>query len=187
LDMPVFSNVFQLTEDQLMALYLIGNGPMQTTAAFAAVTTGTAIKTMLQFKPGATVIAKIVEWGCSFDGSAAATPGKVELIETDVAATVTACVANDITKLDSDALMGGDPTTALIAVGTTSTGYSSTSEGSITAVRNLDTPQFIAPTTQYQKQFPAGREPVIQAGKFGRIRVTFAAAVNCYCYLVVLV
>lgn len=166
-------------------LYLLANGPMQTTAAFAAVATGTAIKTMLQFKPGATVIAKIVEWGISFDGFAAALPGKVELIETDVAATVTAYAAGDLTKLDSDALMGGDPTTALIAVGTTSSGYTSTSEGTITAVRNLDAPQFIAPTTQYQKQFPLGREPTIQAGKFARIRVTFAASVNAYCYMIV--
>lgn len=170
-----------------MALYLIANGPMQTTAAFASVATGTSIKTMLQIKPGATIIAKIVEWGISFDGSAAATPGKVELIETDVAATVTASAAADITKLDNDALMGGDPTTALIAVGTTSTGYTSTSEGSITSVRNLDAPQFIAPTTQYQKQFPLGREPIIQTGKFGRIRVTFGTSVNCYCYVVVMI
>src|SRR5205085_7687020 len=114
-----------------MAIYLIGNGPMPTTAAFAAVTTGTAVKTMLQLKPSATIQAKIIEWGISFDGSAAATPGKVELIETDVAATVTAYVAADLTKLDAAALMGGDPTTALIAVGTTSIGYTSTSEGSI--------------------------------------------------------
>ena len=42
-----------------MALYLIANGPMQTEAAFAAVTTGTAIKTMLQVKPSATIAAKI--------------------------------------------------------------------------------------------------------------------------------
>lgn len=167
-----------------MALYLIANGPMQTTAAFAPVTTGTAIKTMLQFKPSATTIAKIVEWGISFDGSAAATPGKVELIETDVAATVTATVAADITKLDSDALNGGDPTTNLIQCGTTSTGYTSTSEGSITAVRNFDV-QLIAGTNQYIKQFPLGREPVIQVNKFARIRVTFAAAVNAYCYMVV--
>src|SRR5438270_950812 len=101
-----------------MALYLIGNGPMQTTAAFAAVTTGTAIKTLLQIKPGATTILKVKEWGISFDGSAAATPGKVELIETDVAATVTASVAADLTKLDAAAIAQGDPTTALIAVGT---------------------------------------------------------------------
>lgn len=166
-----------------MAIYLIGNGPMQTTSAFATVTTGTSIKTMLQFKPSATIQAKIVEWGISFNGSAAATPGKVELIETDVAATVTAAVAADITKVDSDALMGGDPTTDLIQVGTTSTGYTSTSEGSITSVRNLDGPQFIAPTTQFSKQFPLGQEPVMQINKFARIRVTFGTAVNAYCWL----
>lgn len=167
-----------------MALFLIGNGPMQTTAAFAAVTTGTSIKTMLQVKPGATVIAKIIEWGISLDGSSAATPGKVELIESDVAATVTAHVAADITKLDGAALSCGDPTTALISVGTSATGYTSTSEGSTTAIRNLAGPQFVAPTTQFIQQFPLGREPVIQAGKFGRIRVHFGAAVNAYCYMI---
>lgn len=166
-----------------MAIYLIGNGPQQTTAAFAAVTTGTSIKTMLQVKPSATIQASIVEWGISFDGFAAALPGKVELIETDVAATVTASVAADITKVDSDALMGGDPTTNLIVVGTTSTGYTSSGEGSITAVRNLDGPQFIAPTTQFSKQFPLGQEPVIQISKFARIRVTFGTAVNAYCWM----
>lgn len=167
------------------ALLLIGNGPMQTTAAFAAVTTGTSIKTMLQVKPSATNIARIVEWGISFDGSAAATPIKVELIETDVAATVTAAVAADITKLNADAIALGDVTTNLIQVGTTATGYTSTSEGSITAIRNLDAPQFIAPTNQFIKQFPLGREPMIQVSKFARIRVTAGAAVNAYCYMVV--
>lgn len=167
-----------------MALYLIANGPMPTTAALAPVTTGTSVKTMLQIKPSATILAKVVEWGVSFDGSSAATPGKVELIETDVAATVTASVAADITKLDSDALNGGDPTTNLIQVGTSATGYTSTNEGSITAVRILDM-QLIAGTNQYVKQFPLGREPVIQVGKFGRIRVTFGAAVNAYCYVII--
>jgi hypothetical protein len=171
-----------------MAIYLIPNGPMQTTAAFAPVTTGTAIKTMLQVKSGPTTSLQIIEWGISFDGSAAATPGRVELIETGtVAATVTATAAADITKLGPDAVSQGDPTTALIAVGTTSTGYSASAEGTITTVRNLAPPQFIAPTTQYQFQFPLGREPLIQSGNLARIRVTFAAAVNCYCYMVVLV
>ena len=167
-----------------MALYLIANGPMQTTAAFAPVTTGTSIKTLLQVKPGATVRAKVIEWGISFDGSAAATPGKVELIETDVAATVTASVAADFTKLDDGALLGGDPTTALFSAGTTATGYTATAEGTITAVRNLAGPQLIAPTSQFIQQFPLGREPVIQAAKFGRIRVTFGTAVNAYCYMI---
>lgn len=158
---------------------------MQTTAAMAPVTTGTAIKTLLQLKPSATVIARIVEWGISLDGSAAATPGKVELIETDVAATVTAFVAADITKYDSDALAGGDPTTNLIQVGTAASGYTASAEGSITATRDLDAPQLIAPTNQFIKQFPLGREPIIQINKFARIRVTFAAAINAYCYMIV--
>src|SRR5688572_2589644 len=145
-----------------MARYLIANGPMPTTAAFATVTTGTAIKTMLQVKPSATLGLHIVEWGISFDGSAAATPGKIELLETGtVAATVTASVANDIFKFDAAAIAGGDPTTNLIQVGTTSTGYTATAEGSITATRIFDV-QFIAPTNQYVKQFPLGERPFLQ-------------------------
>lgn len=172
-----------------MAIYLIPNGPMQTTAAFATVTTGTAIKTMLQIKASGTIVAKIIEWGFSLDSSAAATSAKIELIETDVAATVTASDANSITKIDSAALAGGDPTTNLIQVGTTSTGYTSSGEGTITAVRNLDGPQFVTTSTSFavtfSKQFPLGREPVIQVAKFGRVRVTFATAVNMYCYMIV--
>ncbi len=167
-----------------MALYLIGNFAMQTIAAPTAVTTGVVIKTLLQVKPSATIIAKVVEWGISFNGSTAATPGVVELIETDVAATVTAAVAADITKLDSDALNGGDPTTNLIQVGTAATGYTAGAEGSTTSVRNLDSPQFIAPTSQFIKQFPLGNYPVIQVNKFLRIRVTFGAAINAYCYVI---
>jgi len=138
----------------------------------------------LQFKPSATVVARIVEWGISFDGSSAATPGKVELLESDVAATVTAHVAADITKYDSDALSGGDPTTNLIQVGTSATGYTSTAEGTTTVARLFDL-QYIAPTNQYVKQFPLGREPVLQVSKFARIRVTFGTAVNAYCYMIV--
>src|SRR3972149_369731 len=84
-------------------LYLLPNGPMPTTAAQAVVTTGTAIKTMLQVKlnASATGRAKVVEWGISFDGSTAATPIKCELLTTGaVAATVTAHVAAGIVSLD---------------------------------------------------------------------------------------
>lgn len=167
-----------------MALYQIYNGPSPTTAAQAVVTTGTAIKTLLQVKASATKPFQIVEWGISFDGSAAATPIKCELLETDVAATVTASAAADINKLDGEALAGGDPTTNLIPVGTTSTGYTSSGEGSITVVREFDV-QLIAPTNQYIKQFPLGLEPVVQISKFARIRVTAGAAVNAYCYMTI--
>jgi hypothetical protein len=170
-----------------MGLFLLYNGAMQTTAAPTKVATGNTIKTLLQIKPSATIIAKIVEWGISFDGSAAATGGIVELIETDVAATVTAFVAADITKTDSDALSGGDPTTNLIQVGTTASGFTSTNEGTPASVRNLDAPQIIAPTSQFIKTFPLGNYPVIQTGKFARIRVTMPATVNALCYMLILI
>lgn len=168
-----------------MPKYMIANGAMPTTAAFVPVATGTSIKTMLQIKPGATTTLKIHGWGVSFSGFVAAAPGKVELIETDVAATVTAHVAADLTKYDEAALLAGDPTTALIAVGTSATGYTSSSEGTITATRNLDAPQQIAPTGQFIQWFPQGAEPTIQNGKFGRIRVTFAASVDAYAWMLV--
>lgn len=161
-------------------LYLIGNGPMPTTAAFAAVTTGTAIKTLLQIKPFNLV--KIVEWGISFDGSAAATPIKVELLETGtVFGTVTASADADVMKLQ-----GADQAVASgagLTLGTSATGYTCTSEGSITTVRIFDV-QLIAPTNQYVKQFPLGREPVCVIGAATRIRVTAAAAVNAYAYMI---
>lgn len=167
-----------------MARYLIANGPSPTTAAQVAVTTGTAIKTLLQIKAGAEAVLKIKEWGISFDGSAAATPIKVELLETDVAATVTAHVTAGLVKQDAAALTGGDPVTNLIPVGTASTGYTASAEGTITAARMFD-PQLVAPTNQYVKQFPLGEEPIIDISKFARIRVTAGAAVNAYCYMIV--
>lgn len=163
-----------------MGLYLIANGPMPTTAAQAPVTTGTAIKTLLQLKPFNTI--KIVEWGVSFDGSAAATPIKVELLDTGtVFGTVTASADADVAKMGSveDAVSS----VAGLTLGTSATGYTCTAEGSITSVRMFD-PQLIAPTGQYVKQFPLGREPKGIIGNAIRIRVTAAAAVNAYCYII---
>lgn len=167
-----------------MALYLLQNGAAGLTAAPAPLATGTSLKTLMQFEPSTTIVAKIVEWGISFDGSAAATPGKVELMESNVAATVTSYVSGDITKYDSDALAGGDPTTNLIQTGTTSSGYSASVEGTTTTARLFDL-QLLPPTAPYVKQFPLGREPVIQTGKFARVRVTFGTSINAYCYIIV--
>ena len=136
-------------------LYEISNGPMQTIAAPVSVTTGTVIKTMLQVKLGTQNKGKVVEWGISFDGSAAAAPIKCELIETGtVFATVTASASADITKFGDPNDV--DPTTSNIILTTTGTGYTSTAEGTITTTRTFDA-QLIAPTNQYVKQFPLGR------------------------------
>lgn len=161
-----------------MPLYWAANGAMPTTAALAAVTTGTAIKTLLQIATPSTRGLKVVEWGISFDGSAAATPIKCELIQTDVAATVTAHVAAGVQPYD-------DPNApaSLMTLGTTATGYTATAEGTITATRYGDLQQ-IQPTNPYVKQWPLGREFKVPISKFLRVRVTAGAAVNAYCYVV---
>lgn len=165
----------------MASLYRFYNGPFPTTAKIAAVTTGSgAIKTLLQVKGIAALKCKIVDWGISFDGSSAATPIYVDLIETGtIFGTVTAAVAADIMAYDD----GGAPTsTTYFSVGTTATGYTCTSEGSIVASRVFDA-QLIAPTNQYVLQFPLGREPEVSAVSALRIRVHAPVAVNAICFV----
>jgi hypothetical protein len=133
---------------------------------------------MLQIAPSSTDQIRIVEWGISFDGSTAALPGRVECFGCTGAATVTTLNAADIVKY-------GDPLGpgTSITLGTTASGFTASGEGTVANWRGFDT-QFIAPTNQYVKQFPMGREPMSAVSTFVRIRVTFGTAVNAYCYLV---
>jgi hypothetical protein len=169
-----------------MGSYIVWNAPAPTTAAIAKVTTGTAIKTLLQIKPATNSPIIIQEWGISFDGFAAAAPGTVELIDTGtVFATVTAHVAAGIMRYnDPNAPVNTAGTSGIpLNLGTAATGYTATAEGSITTTKVFDG-GLIAPTTQYVKQFPLGREPMILPVNCLRIRVTFAAAINALCYVV---
>lgn len=162
----------------MAVLYVAYNGAMPTTASLAPVTTGTAIKTLLQIASPSTRPLTIVEWGISFNGSSASTPIQCELIQTDVAATVTAHVAAGVMPLT-------DPNAAasLVTLGTSATGYTATAEGSTTTTRIFDYQQ-VAGTNQYVKQWPLGREPVLPISKFLRVRVTATVAVSAICYAV---
>jgi hypothetical protein len=134
--------------------------------------------------------ARIVEWGCSFDGSAAATPGEVELVETGaIFATVsTASAAGDIIPWNDPNATANTAGSSGVPfnLGTSLTGFATASgtEGSITATRSFDA-QLIAPTNQYIKQFPLGREPELKAGNCLRIRATFGTTINMYCYVII--
>jgi len=156
-------------------LYFAANGVTPTTAGQVAVTTGTAIKTLLQIATPSTRQIKVVKWSISFNGSAAATPILVELIETDVAATVTSLTP---TKWNDPNM-----TASLCVGGTAATGYTASAEGTITATRVLDV-QFVAPTSQYVLPYELGREPMVGISKFLRVRVTAGAAVNAYTYII---
>lgn len=157
-------------------LYFVANGAIPTTAAYVKVTTGVAIKTLLQLATPSNQQAKIVEWGISFDGSAAATPIEVEFFSTTVAAT-TGTSVNPTNYSDPNG------PASLCVGGAALTCFSPTVEGTVANYRGFDL-QLVAPTSQYVKQFPLGREPMLAVSQFARIRVTASAAVNAYCYII---
>jgi hypothetical protein len=158
-------------------IYWAANGAMPTTAALPKVTTGTAIKTMLQIATPSTRPLTVVGWGISFDGSSAGVPVICELIQTDVAATVTAHVVSGVQPYN-------DPNApaSLVTLGTSATGYTATAEGTITATRYGDL-EDVQPTSPYAMWFPEGREFQVPVSKFLRVRVTATTAVNCHCWV----
>jgi hypothetical protein len=164
-----------------MRQYVAYNGAAPTTAALAPVTTGTAIKTLLQLAPPATLDADLIGWGISFDGATFGTKIKCELVETDVAATVTAHVAAGLVKLNGDAL--ALPNASQMTLGTAATGYTSSAEGTTTTSRLLDYQQ-IDQSAAYSFMWPLGNYPKIQPSKFLRVRVTATSAVNAVCFII---
>lgn len=151
---------------------------MPTTAAQAKVTTGTTIKTMLQLATPSTRQIQLISWGYSID-SPPATNGVVELLQTDVAATVTAHVASGVQPLDPNA------PPSLLSLGTAATGYTSSNEGTITGTRVFDARS--VPTTtdllDFRYQWMPDERPIIAVSKFLRVRATMGAATNMLCWV----
>lgn len=142
---------------------------MPTTAAQASVTTGTAIKTMLQIATPSTRQIQLISWGFSIDDTSGA-DGVVELLQVDVAATVTAHVAAGVQPLDPNA------PASLMTLGTSATGYTATAEGTPTASRVFDAVSLSATTSEspytYVYQWMPDERPIVAISKFLRIRAT---------------
>jgi len=163
----------------MRSLYLIANSAMVTTAPLVPVTTGTASKTMLQVLHPTRPV-RVVEWGISFNGFAAAAPVRCELIHTGtVAATVTAHVAAGVQPYSDPNLPAWGGT-----LSTTGTGYTASAEGTITTTRWGDVQQ-IAPTNQYAITFALGDEFQVPAAGVLRVRVLAGTAVDAYTYVII--
>ena len=66
--------------------------------------------------------------------------------------------------------------------GTAATGFTASAEGTVTATTLYDN-QLVAPTNGYVKQWPLGREPVVEVSEALRIRVLAPVDVDCECYV----
>ncbi len=157
--------------------YTVLNGAVPGAAAAVPITTGTAIKTMMQLQPSANVAIRVVEWWTEFDGSAAATPIKVELLAHSGGPQTTLT-----TYANADIAPANDPNAANWD-GTLASNASGFGTGAVevtpTTVRNLST-HFVPPTSGIYIQYPLGREPEIKVSLYARHRTTAGAAVNCY-------
>lgn len=158
--------------------YEAWNFAQPTTAAPAPVTTGTAIKTLLQIATPSSEDLLVIAWGIEFDGTTAAAPIKVELIDTDVAATVTAHGASGLIKLNAP-----NDAASVMTLSTTATGFTATAEGTVGATSRLLDFHQVPPNGGFSYEYPLGREPKIAVSRFLRIRVTAAAAVNASCFI----
>lgn len=162
--------------------YTVLNGAVPGAAAAVAITTGTAIKTMLQLATSANTAIRLVEWWTEFDGSAAATPIKVELVghTTGPQTTLTTYAAADIAPTNDPNAAASDLSLASNASGF---GTGATEVTPTGTVRNLAT-HFVPPTSGIYIQYPLGREPEIKVSAYVRHRTTAGAAVNCYAGIV---
>lgn len=162
--------------------YIAWNGPSPTTAAQVSVAVANGVKTMLQLSTPSDMQIRIDGWGYSIDVAPAGI-GTVELLETDVAATVTAHVAAGLVKLDP-----GAPNSRL-TLGVSNTGYTSSAEGSTTTSRVFAAKKIpvAAGSTdlKYDWMWPYATGPIVAVSKFARIRTTFTATTpTMLCYII---
>jgi len=154
---------------------------MPTTAALAPVTTGITIKTMLQLATPSTRQIQLISWGYSLNDLPGA-DSNIELIQTDVAATVTAHVASGVQPLDPNA------PPSLLTLGAAATGYTASAEGVTTATRLFDQITFGTGAGEvelkYFYQWMPDERPIIAVSKFLRVRATTpTSAVDMICWI----
>ena len=155
------------------------NAAQPTTAGIVAVTTGTAIKTMLQIKAPAAAGMVIEAWGFSWD-SAVGASSTIELLTTDVAATVTAHVAAGVLSYGKAAAVSA------VQLGTAATGYTASAEGTVAAAKVFDAALIgvAAIITPYSRVFAERERPYLPAGSILRVRSSVATtATNLLCWV----
>lgn len=148
-------------------------------AGVVPVTSGTALKTMLQIKAPAAAGMVIEAWGFSWDTAVGAS-STVELLTTDVAATVTAHVAAGVLSYGKAAAV------STVQLGTAATGFTASAEGTIAAGKMYDA-VMLGPTTAiepYVRVFADRERPYLAANAFLRVRANVATtATNLLCWV----
>lgn len=162
-----------------MTLYVAYNCAIDTTTGVMAGTSyATGAKCAIQLAAPSGSDLRIVEWGVSSSATAPAAKTIYTLAQASAASTMSTAHST------STILPVGDSSrTCPLSMGTTSTGYGNGAITTNTTERQLA--GFAGdPTEHYEKQFPLGREPVVQAGKFAQLRISTQATYTIIGYIV---
>lgn len=151
----------------MRSTYIVFNAAVPTTAVMVPVSTGTAIKTLLQGTAPSTRTLRIIEWGITFDGTPAAV--QCELIQTTTVAGGTPTAVTPTLLDAADAALS-------------TWGFSPGTEGTIVATTRVYDSQILS-TNNYQKVWELGQEPIVAASQVIRVRVDAVSAVNALCWV----
>ncbi|MGW6790045.1 hypothetical protein [Streptomyces chartreusis] len=162
-----------------MSLYIAYNCAIDaTTGVMAGTSYSSGAKVAIQLATPSTVSVRIVEWGVSFNGTAAGAPAVCTLAQAS-AATTSMSAHSTSTVLP----VGDNPKTSSLTMGTGSTAF-----GAVAITTNTTERQFagalVGPMTQYEKQFPLGRDYVVSPSKYCQLRINTAATLTAIAYIV---
>jgi hypothetical protein len=162
-----------------MSLYVAYNCAIDSsTGVMAGTSYSPGAKVAIQLATPSTISVRIVEWGVSFNGTAAGSPAVCTLAQASAAST------GLTTHSTSTVLPVGDnPKTSSLTMGTGSTGF-----GAVSIVTNTTERQFagalVGPMSQYEKQFPLGRDYVVSPSKYCQLRINTATTLTAIAYIV---
>lgn len=162
-----------------MTLYIAYNGLVDaTTGVMAGTSYSSGAKCAIQLAAPSGSDIRLVEWGVSSSATAPATKTVYTLAQASTATTCT--TAHSATTI----MPVSDSSRACPLTYSTST----TAFGVTGITSNTTERQFAAflgdPTEHYEKQFPLGRDFIVQAGKFCQLRINTAAAYTIIAYVV---
>lgn len=160
--------MLRLDARQRVVPHLAGGSEAGLYAVFAnGITTGTALKTLVEVISGANVAPTVFQWHCEFNASAAAAAILVELLRATGSFTGGTAVTPTLLQPGRKAVQSTCNSGIAGAVNTT--------EGTRGAVIEQ---HYIPPTSGLLMQYPLAREPEIAVSDRARISATAAAAVS---------
>lgn len=141
------------------------------TSPFSGITTGTAIKTLVQIAAPATTRLRVVEWSVSFSGTSAAAPPVLIQLNRQTTAGTGGVAANE------NPVDAADPTSVVTALsGPTAAVWTAEPTAGVVMFAGYFTPVGLGPFVQYAPM----REILIPAsGRLGITVTLSGTAVNC--------